>query len=388
MQIVRTFYPVGQGAFYGERIRCDEETRDYNVVYDCGSWKTDVKKSNRIINQAFTEEDIIDILFISHFDFDHVSMISVLKDRVRQIKNVVLPLLYDNEKKIVSELYKGLGFDLSTLINSPQDYFGSDTKIIYIDTESIATSDADNQMEISGISNEQKINSGQPIILNECCDWAYIPYNYEYIDRHEQLVEQLNAAGFDMGQLSSNADYSLNVFGDKRKKLREIYDKLEGRINQNCMIVYSGPSIGKGQHFCKTAMYKGDFMCCNTCLMLFRHVFPTSFNSNVRKKSACLYTGDADFNVSDVQSMYRPVWVNIGTIQIPHHGSSLSFNDKFFSKDEYYCCPISFSTNNSYGHPSAKVLAEIVGSGNLPISVTESLGSTYVEIISIESENK
>ena len=41
---------------------------------------------------------VIDILFISHFDYDHVSLIEHLKKSVKKIRFVVMPLLYDDER--------------------------------------------------------------------------------------------------------------------------------------------------------------------------------------------------------------------------------------------------------------------------------------------------
>ena len=71
--IIRTFHPVGQGAFYSERHN------DFNIVYDCGTeWKNRGKKViDKTIQSSFSKEDVIDILFISHFDYDHVSKIKV-----------------------------------------------------------------------------------------------------------------------------------------------------------------------------------------------------------------------------------------------------------------------------------------------------------------------
>ena len=70
-KIIRTFHPVGQGAFYSERHE------NFNVVYDCGTEypkRTD-KGIKRTVETAFRKDEEIDILFISHFDFDHVGHI-------------------------------------------------------------------------------------------------------------------------------------------------------------------------------------------------------------------------------------------------------------------------------------------------------------------------
>ena len=88
--IQRTFHPIGQGAFYSE------QHKNFTIVYDCGS-KTKSSISDLVVKNAFPENHIIDILFISHFDKDHVNKISILKNQYK-IKRVVLPLLHDFQK--------------------------------------------------------------------------------------------------------------------------------------------------------------------------------------------------------------------------------------------------------------------------------------------------
>lgn len=76
----RTFHPVGQGAFYSE------EHEGFTIVYDCGSHPLS-NKTKKLVKRAFgqdSKEKTIDILFISHFDYDHVSAISTLKSSVKK----------------------------------------------------------------------------------------------------------------------------------------------------------------------------------------------------------------------------------------------------------------------------------------------------------------
>ena len=61
--ISRIFHPIGQGAFYAELHS------GFNIVYDCGNWKKTTLSGN-VVGQSFTADDVIDILFISHFDWD------------------------------------------------------------------------------------------------------------------------------------------------------------------------------------------------------------------------------------------------------------------------------------------------------------------------------
>ena len=78
MKLIRTFHPIGQGAFYSERHIFT--TTEFTVVYDCGSSTIKGKKLETKINSSFPENQIIDILFISHFHADHINGIEYLKN--------------------------------------------------------------------------------------------------------------------------------------------------------------------------------------------------------------------------------------------------------------------------------------------------------------------
>ena len=92
--IQRFFHPIGQGAFYSER----HTSYNINIVYDCGTTNPSSQAKQRVVNQSFRKDEIIHILFISHFDKDHISLIDTLKKTVQRIERVVIPLLYDEEK--------------------------------------------------------------------------------------------------------------------------------------------------------------------------------------------------------------------------------------------------------------------------------------------------
>lgn len=89
MEVTRIIHPIGQGAFYTERI-CSKD-QIYNVVYDCGSGinKNAPKRLIQEIASVFTSNDVVDILFVSHFDNDHINGIRELKKRVKEIRNIV-----------------------------------------------------------------------------------------------------------------------------------------------------------------------------------------------------------------------------------------------------------------------------------------------------------
>ena len=97
MEVTRIIHPIGQGAFYTESIKTNDNL--YNVVYDCGSGnhKYAPKRLKQDIASFYNPDDVIDLLFISHFDNDHINGIRELKKRTSNIRNIVVPLIEEND---------------------------------------------------------------------------------------------------------------------------------------------------------------------------------------------------------------------------------------------------------------------------------------------------
>ena len=377
--IQRIFHPIGQGAFYSERHD------GFNIVYDCG---TEYKnRSNpfydKVVRQSFRETDVIDILFISHFDYDHVSKIEVLRNHVKEIRFVVLPLLHNNEKILISNIYRSLDLDLSQLVNDPEGFFGKECKVIHVKPSDEKGSESnDSQIEIENIPQDKdgkyRIDSQKKLTIGGLTDWVYIPYNHEYSARNTELLKLLKLEKIDIAKLQTDAKYTLDkITKDLRiskprggKKFQQVYDKLNGKINQNSMLVYSGPFYLQSNPNIESYYYGHS--------QLSPMVFHYLFDDN---RVACVFTGDADLNISPIQTIYAGLWQYVGTIQIPHHGDLKSFNSFEISDKRGYICPISYGNSNTYGHPSSLVIAEILSKHSLPIFVTEVSSTVFIQRI-------
>lgn len=93
MEVFRTIHPVGHGGFFTEELW--EGNKCYNVVYDCGT-RNGLQLLEQNINQAFQKKTPIDLLFISHFDSDHVNSLGLLrkKSHMNEQTKVVIPFHY------------------------------------------------------------------------------------------------------------------------------------------------------------------------------------------------------------------------------------------------------------------------------------------------------
>lgn len=370
--IERIFHPIGQGAFYSER----HTSCNINIVYDCGTTNPRSLAKRRVVSQSFSKDDVIHILFISHFDKDHVSLVDTLKKTVKRIDRVIIPLLHDEEKIFLSNIYKVLEHSSSEeLVSNPHKFFGGETKII-----EIQPGPADMEIEESPPLDVldrgetiTTISSGIPLTISGLNDWVYIPFNYDYENRNKQFLDELQNKGIDVDRLKTDPDYII----DKKVKdrIRNIFKSsgVSGDINENSMFLYSGPSCKKDlyKHFWRGKGWCYDICCCH---------FDSFHHPCHSHRVACLYTGDGDLNKVDVKKIYTKYWDLIGTIQIPHHGSSASFNVNVLHTGRFLC-PMSVGNTNPYGHPSQRVIAEILSNRCFPILITEDADSTYIEII-------
>jgi len=366
--IQRIFHPIGQGAFYSERHE------NFNIVYDCGR-RHNSKTADTVITNAFKKEEVIDILFISHFDSDHVNKISVLKNHTL-IKKVILPLLDDEQKNFLINLHRVLKKGINVLISDPKKFFGKETEIIYVKANETNTlSDDTNRKNIDELKNGDQISSGTilyTLSFPSMKTWVFIPYNHKSSVRSCILKQELVKKGFDVHKLKENAKYTLHeivndIGRNGKKSFNAIYKSLpkdgsDTCINENSMIVYSG--IEK-EHI-------GNIKC-----IYGIHSFILERTHRV----SCIYTGDADLNVVNLKNIYSNYWEYIGTIQIPHHGATQNFNESVLD-DKNYICPISAKQNNKH-HPSSEVIGKIISQNSYPILISEYPKSEFIEEIII-----
>ncbi|OYP35395.1 hypothetical protein CIK90_11815 [Prevotella sp. P5-126] len=381
MKVVRTFHPVGQGAFYSERFyEEDNPQAKYNIVYDCGTSWGAITKAKKVVNLAFDKNDTIDYLFISHLDFDHVSLANTLIESVDgKVRNIVLPLVYKEEVRI--------GINLNYIANHQEtetflrwilnrvdgNNNGIDTRITFI-----GSNDDKGNVTAGGEKITLQIEEGEP-------EWVLIPRNISAMSRRKELLEKfdrmLSDPDFKEESIRSglpvvgSSDELLHLLLDERyvagiirnKKLRKAiksaYEKVAGGVNVNSLLLYSGPAR-EGLNYMMCLMYSNMFK-----RMRFRRV-------------GCLYTGDSDCDIYEWKSrLYSDVWQNIGTVQLPHHGSLKSFEVKKNDIDRVYYFPVSCGSTNSYGHPSGKILAYLMKKDGLPHIVTEMANTVCIQEI-------
>ena len=378
IKIVRTFHPVGQGAFYSERFQIwKPEVETHNIVYDCGVCYMKEKQTVHVVNQAFAGKDEIDYLFISHLDYDHVSLAYAILPRV---KNIVLPLVSKEELVIamlfyvVSEERDAARF-FNEIIRRLEDNNRRNTVIFVGDIEE----------NLNDWENANVIKSGTDIVPQWDYDWVLIPHNVKYSSRKQKLMDELDklihekefvkeivGLGLKPFKTAEELLSKLNesdfagkvlVMPNLRKAIKSAYASIEGGTNENSLLLYSGPKSGVTRYMLEFCMPNRRWCDCRI------------------SQAACLYTGDSTCDMADWKKKYVAVWEHIGTIQLPHHGSVESFDVDTYPVDRQYIFPVSFGTYNTYGHPFGKVLAYLMMCDCCIQMVTEMANSRYMQSI-------
>lgn len=377
MKMIRSFLPVGQGAFYCERFKLNPDEKNLiNVVYDCGS-SNGAKCVEKQIKANFREGEIIHAVFISHLHNDHINGLEFLL-KYCNVKNIFFPLTEkaDTEISLVDSFINGTKLSKFTkaFIKSPRTainefYQGNEIQLFSIKpyNKDVTDKTENNTQVISRYSGEdlaKDIFKCSSISTNHI-DWVFIPYNFELTNRKQELEELLaaNLSSFcSLDQLQTLWEENKN---DAQKKIKKAYENLKGSHNPNSMTLYSGTKEMQGYQYFSNNCY------CKYCYKK-RHY-----------KVGCLYTGDydasKDITFDELRDNYHLYWQNIGCVQIPHHGSKYNYNTEFANMHAFFL--ISARTNSS--HPHSYVVNDLRLSDHNPLIVTEKIDSAVSFIVEV-----
>ncbi len=376
----RIFHTIGQGAFYTEEFYSDDDLK-FIVVYDCGSLtlgsrtsiapqnnKELVKKVRQDLGVSKSGLTKVDILFISHFDIDHINGCLTLQPKV-----VIIPFLSAETIAILS-IGAQLGnnnFQADFYTNIDQ-YFPDATILRVLPAEQEPRKNDDEAPILIDINEPQNVkgakkdlNSGSAIQIANGGKpvWEYIVYNpnwNKYYQDFKTKVDQEN--NLDYGRLIKNPNGG--YITQNLSTLTGIYNNLKSNKNSHSLQVYSGPlepsyAVANVPNQCKC--YDCDYCLRHKCIY---DDFP----------SGCLYFGDIKVNDSWLNNYYGKLGhrlENVGTVQISHHGAYSGQGDKALKNIWPRICVISVGEYNQYGHPSSTIISRIVGKGSRVHLVTE-----------------
>ncbi len=354
-QFIRSFLPVGQGAFYCEKF--DFTDSSLSIVYDCGTVSRQSSIRN-VIEETFKKGESVDALFISHFHEDHVNGIPFLLERCK-VKRIFFPAvspLYKIILKFVNDkILKVQKFTLDLSVDAVATLIKviKDVNIIRDDKQEtllymVRETGFDNETmtDIPSLDNIILIRSGVNVLdqlmgkdsLLLKWGWQFVPFNF----RQRELIIKLEAEMRSRYGECFRWDMLEDDFRDKakRQEIKNLFRVKLGDPNVNSMVLYSGPK--------NPAIQIGG-------------------NQNDKRATGCLYTGDYNANMGNswkqLKGAYGGLWNMVGYIQIPHHGSKHSFNRGMLDAGVEYV--ISAGENNKYRHPHREVIRWFDAKGNL-----------------------
>ncbi|MFD2969954.1 MBL fold metallo-hydrolase [Sphingobacterium bambusae] len=387
-----TFFKAGQGCFYGGRIFNIEKKKIYTIVYDCGTSKNVSGNTKSLSDEiaffekypSFTKKarKVIDILFISHLDYDHVSGLKKLL-MLFEVKLIVLPYLDDELKAITlasvsytsqsdedEELLSIEEYNL--FIQDPASLLrnrNNDATIIYITDEDdgdenaqqsnigvddvVVTATSRNDIGTTGISEVLKNNAY--IALDD--HWEFIPHRLKVDDSKIRLFKTALRKKVKDFKTVSLKQLILN----NRKFAHECYEKLIGEVNCHGLVLYHGPILIKNNtSTCSISVEN------NIVGFAYGKYY---YTGNTENHVGTLLMGDTSINPKNNPIKF-PVRISkksetMAIIQIPHHGAKANWSSTRFSKffnipvEGEACCPMAvcnFGVGNRYGHPHPSII--------------------------------
>ena len=353
----RTFHPVGHGAFFSESIRLDNG--DYfNVVYDCGSIATNLART--AVEKYNHKRNHIDLIFISHFDYDHINGLKFLAEKKLVDNKTYLFIPYYHP---VLHQLRGTEQDDKTYYSGIEEMFRllqrnrvrivmveavESRKETYYEPRVIPWRYLEDYEErnINGI-NSFTIQSGTRITIggarwNEI--WNYVPFNYgitiEQIDKITNLLKEDPLKLIDDQGLIKSEE-TINILSQpnddpQKKALLRIYNTIGyKKMNDTSLqlLSFAGDKSATTEKEEIEEHIKSKY---SFQPVVFDKHFEMLLHSASRSRFSCLYTGDTNLKKEDsiesIKSM-KGDFLNddLFIIQIPHHGSVNNYNPEIVS---------------------------------------------------------
>lgn len=424
------FRNVGQGLFYTGMIG------DFTFVYDCGVENGTDKENDIVVRSInkFRQELLcyrfcmgysihkkpqLDLLIISHFDWDHISGLKELLTQF-EVNTVVIPFVLPFKRlEIASKSFDKTGEHFKFLID-PIAYFKDfNVKNVVIisgqDNENekenrnknkpvfdeehenndplkrdilVAIDELPNDKELNDLfgeaSKEIKVIFKKSGRISIGYKWELTFFNYDY---NEELVEKLK--NIDKGYLFEKQQLISVLSSNKVKKIKKEYMKIlsssdvssilkQQGINNTSIILYHGPI--ESRHLVT--------MGCQQQVISAVSRFEKVISSLVRKKkeslerfykfqkspyrkenfysplNGTLLLGDIDVrsDFNQIYNFFHDQWKKISVILVPHHGSKNNWSVELLNavNGGPSMWIVSAGATNKYAHPNRQIVNDIV----------------------------
>ena len=407
VEIVRNHYPVGQGFFSSQQILYGD--KKFTCVYDCGSLSDE---GDALLEQYMgclrNTTDTINILFLSHFDDDHINGVKKLVGKFN-INKIIIPYLNIFEK-LLFLIKNGVYFDTSINIQNNHSFLDC-----IIDYESRPFS-RNRDIEISEVGYEDEEGKGvhigfggssSSIIAHDSSRniplRGFVPFwEFAYFSippgngSEKSLLRNFKKCLKCQNLYDDIKNNNIQSIYKNRSKIKDAYKCAVRETpefnksdvwNSSSLILYSGPvdTNYSGKYYpCSCGSYSFS----SYCYSLYGYV------GSIRRNPfglGWLGTGDARLkeykNIDELERKLGWRKDHIHTITVPHHGSDKNWRSRFielFGKggSGVYCIAAADPTYK-YGHPDGDVVKDIIHHHSIFCLVSTEPSSFYKEKINI-----
>jgi len=403
-----SFFGAGQGAFYGGQIYNKNNNRNYKIVYDCGTspWIAGQAQSlNNEINQfrfypAGFENPDIDILFISHLDYDHVSGVMRLINEFN-VRRIIIPYFPQELRKYALLSIGDPNDDFtieqySNFIENPYSFLVTNTEetdvfavsqefIEDVEYASDSIREDSDELTVHGnrIENKPEELIDERIYYYQNNFQVFVGSIWEFTTYVKEITDvQFRNLRISLNRILNRQDEHRITYQDlrnilsndaNRKKAHSKYKKYLSDINAHGLVLFHSPINFKS---CQLISFIQNEISNNICRRRFnfsQQYWGRYFN-NVNNMIGTLLMGDTSLSPANNQIIFPEAFLRklryVLVFQVPHHGSKKSWDLQYYNQlnlgTNLKYRPVlnvcNFGYGNTYGHPSHIVLDNLSGS--------------------------
>lgn len=410
-----SFFRAGQGSFYGGRIYDRDNNSKYSIIYDCGT-SNFIKGNSASLNSEINwfkehenyrfpiENNTIDLLFISHLDYDHVSGLKRILNEF-DVKKIVIPYIEKEIRKYFLSSFSDDEIDTEDLseenyinfLENPINFFrensqNNNSEIYFIKTnENNNDNNNGNEIELAGNEIELEGNRLEKNTITELANTDENIYLYDnnirFLIRNKWefttffkevnliKINELDSCIKDNLRINDNEELSFesikSIIIENRAEVRKCYIKMLGDINSYGLILIHGPiNFSRISVDLEPDCFNKNFNVNNP----YFKINEFHYGNEVFNMFFTLLLGDVSINqqlINGFNQNFIERLTKTLVVQIPHHGSSKNWDLTQFKNlkigKEYYFPPLchnfisvcSFGYGNRYGHPSHEVINDL-----------------------------
>ena len=410
-------HSVGQGLMSSGMLKICQESIQRSAhllttVFDCGTVTGNAdQREERIcieLDLLARSTDRVDVLYISHFDEDHVNGLPLLLQFFKPTK-IIIPAVTAAERlmRIVSTRSSDELLQMSEvtwkLVLDPVGHLnemtGGESEVILLEpgmVERVGSSDFLEPPDTSSdgtplVTLPTRNNFGQGVVWSPKGEAVWILRPWVQPPLRSRTKAFVKALGYpDEDTFNRDLPDLLANIERERARIKEAYENVVPRktdlLNFTSLCLYSGPP--------PSLEFDADSECqhCDFWVSLFfGGCWIDESRSSVRvcpDKPGWICTGDATLkprrSFEQFKTAFKDVFGMTGQVTLPHHGSSNNTRSEMVEAlPEETIWIASSGSTNSYGHPSQDILQMLTTAGRQLVVVNESTRSRVVKCVGL-----